>query len=248
MLTYKKLYQRVRESTGLDVLTPGTVQAIVENCDADLTGRGYRDFIEVTLEPFREKREDETEKEYEKAKLLMYEDHGYGLYSFNIPEDMRRILYLKVATEYKMLHGLRLSITSDRINNIIVDNKELRSAFTNIEQGLLFYTNNNKVYFETRDRQAGLISVRFGYDKKIMVPSEPKIEDFETTVIPIRQEFEDAIVLYGIYQIYLRYGKEIEKIQLALNNYKYFVEDMVSTLAHEDDYDREQGTKVLEHM
>ena len=117
-----------------------------------------------------------------------------------------------------------------------------------IEQQVLFYTNNNKVYFETRDRNANLKTVRLGYDKKIVIPSEPKVEEYETTIIPIRQEFEDAIVLYGIYQIYLRYGKEIERIQLALNNYKYFVEDMVSTLAHEDDYDREQGTKVLEHM
>lgn len=248
MLTYKKLYQRVRESTGLDVLTPGTMQAIVENCDADLTGRGYRDFLEVTLEPERDKREDETEKEYEEAKKLMYHSHGYGLYSFDIPEDMRRILYLKVATEYKMLQGLRLSINSDRVNNIIVEKGKLRTAFTNIEQELIFYTNNNKVYFETRDRQVDLTDIRFGYDKKIMVPDEPKLEDYETTVIPIRREFEDAIVLYGIYQVYLRYGKEVERIQLSLNNYKYYVEDIVSTLAHEDDYDREQGTKVLEHM
>lgn len=248
MLTYKKLYQRVRESTGLDVLTPGTVQSIIENCDADLTGRGYRDFIEVTLEPIRAKREDETEKEFEEALKLMYEDHGYGLYSFDLPKDLRRILYLKVATDYKMYQGLRLSITSDRINNRILEGGILRSAFTNIEQGLLFYTNNGKVFFELRDRQADVVTVKFGYDKKIMVPEEPKVEDFEITEIPIRQEFEDAIVLYGIYQVYLRYGKEIEKIQLALNNYKYFVEDMVSTLAHEDDYDREQGTKVLEHM
>lgn len=248
MLTYKKLYQRVRESTGLDVLTPGTMQAIVENCDADLTGRGYRDFLEVTLEPERDKREDETEKEYEEAKKLMYHSHGYGLYSFDIPEDMRRILYLKVATEYKMLQGLRLSINSDRVNNIIVEKGQLRTAFTNIEQELIFYTNNNKVYFETRDRQADLTDIRFGYDKKIMVPDEPKLEDYETTVIPIRREFEDAIVLYGIYQVYLRYGKEVERIQLSLNNYKYYVEDIVATLAHEDDYDREQGTKVLEHM
>ena len=248
MLTYKKLYQRVRESTGLDILTPGTMQAIVENCDADLTGRGYRDFLEVTLEPERDKREDETEKEYEEAKKLMYHSHGYGLYSFDIPEDMRRILYLKVATEFKMLQGLRLSINSDRVNNIIVDKGKLRTAFTNIEQELIFYTNNNKVYFETRDRQAELTDIRFGYDKKIMVPDEPKLEDYETTVIPIRREFEDAIVLYGIYQVYLRYGKEVERIQLSLNNYKYYVEDIVATLAHEDDYDREQGTKVLEHM
>ena len=110
MLTYKKLYQRVRESTGLDVLTPGTMQAIVENCDADLTGRGYRDFIEVTLEPERDKREDETEKEYEEAKKLMYHSHGYGLYSFDIPEesikelDLITKIYLneKLEKEYKL--------------------------------------------------------------------------------------------------------------------------------------------------
>lgn len=248
MLTYKRLYQRVRESTGLDVLTPGTMQAIVENCDADLTGRGYRDFIEVTIEPLRDKHEDETNEEYEEAKKWMYENHGEGLYSFNTPKDLRRLLYLKVATESRMLQGLRLSINSDRINNVVVGDGELRSSFVNIEQQVLFYTNNNKVYFETRDRNANLKTVRLGYDKKIIIPSEPKVEEYETTIIPIRQEFEDAIVLYGIYQIYLRYGKEIERIQLALNNYKYFVEDMVSTLAHEDDYDREQGTKVLEHM
>lgn len=248
MLTYKKLYQRIRESTGLDVLTPGTIQTIIENCDADLTGRGYRDFIEVSLEPLREKREDETDKEYEEAKKLMYTDEGYGLYSFDIPEDMRRILYLKVANDYRMLQGYRLSITDDRVNSIIVDSKELRTSFVNIEQQLIFYTNNNKVYFEMRDRSCNVIHVRLGYDKKILVPEEPKVEDFDRTIIPIRREFEDAIVLYGIYQIYLRYGKEVERIQLSLNNYKYFVEDTVSTLAHEDDYDREQGTKVLEHM
>lgn len=248
MMTYKKLYQRVRESTGLDVLTSGTIQTIIENCDADLTGRGYRDFVEINLVPFRKQEENESDKDYEEAKKLMYTDEGYGLYSFDIPEDMRRILYLKVANEYKLLQGYRLSITDDRVNNHIVENHVLRSAFTNIEQQLIFYTNNNKVYFELRDRSCPAMIVRFGYDKKIIVPDEPKVEKYETTIIPIRKEFEDAIVLYGIYHVYNRYGKEIERIQMALNNYKYYVEDIVATLAHEDDYDREQGTKVLEHM
>ena len=109
-------------------------------------------------------------------------------------------------------------------------------------------SNNGKVWFELRDRPTKVQAVRFGYDRKIIVPDEPKVKDFETTEIPIRREFEDAMVLYGIYHVFNRYSKELEKIQMALNNYKYFVEDMVATLAHEDDYDREQGTKVLEHM
>jgi hypothetical protein len=248
MLTYHKLYRRIRESTGLDVLTPGTMQSIIENCDADLTGRGYRDFVEISLEPQREKKDTETDEEYEEAKKFMYESHGYGLYSFAIPEDMRRILYLKVAHQYRMLQGLRLSINSDRINNIVMGENILRTAFTDIEQQLIYYTNNGRVWFELRDRPAKIQVVRFGYDRKILIPEEPSVKNYDTTVIPIRREFEDAMVLYGIYHVFNRYSKELEKIQMALNNYKYFVEDMVATLAHEDDYDREQGTKVLEHM
>ena len=134
MLTYHKLYRRVRESTGLDVLTAGTIQSIIENCDADLTSRGYRDFTEIALEPLRDKKPTETDEEYAEARKLMYESHGYGLYSFDIPQDMRRILYLKVAHQYRMLQGLRLSINSDRINNIILGEGQLRTAFTDIEQ------------------------------------------------------------------------------------------------------------------
>ena len=248
MLTYHKLYRRIRESTGLDVLTPGTMQSIIENCEADLTGRGYRDFIEIQLVPLRDQLPDETDEEYTEAKKLMYESHGWGLYSFDIPEDLRRILYLKVAHNYRMLQGLRLSINSDRVNNIICGEGLLRSAFTNIEQQLIYYTNNGKVWFELRNRTEEVKDVRFGYDKKIMIPDEPEVKYYDTTVIPIRREFEDALVLYGIYHVLNRYSKELEKIQMALNNYKYYVEDIVATLAHEDDYDREQGTKVLEHM
>lgn len=225
--TYGKLYRRIRESTGLDVLTPGTMQAIVENSMADLASRGYRDFVEVSIEA---------------------ENLGDGLYCFALPEDLRRILYLKVAANGIMYKGLRLSVTDDRINNIITSDKNLRTSFVNIEQGLIFYTNNDKVYFELRDRNAELIDVRFGYDKKITVPTEPDVKDYDEAVINVRREYEDAIVLYGIYQIYNRYGKEFERIQMALNNYKYYVEDITATVAHEDDYDREQGTKILEHM
>lgn len=225
--TYGKLYRRIRESTGLDVLTPGTMQAIVENSMADLSSRGYRDFIEVSITP---------------------EKLGDGLYSFDIPDNLRRILYLKVGTKGTMLQGLRLSITDDRVNNIVTSEGHLRTAFTNIEQGLIFYTNNNKVFFELRDRNIEIVDVRFGYDKKITVPNEPDVKNYDEAIIDVRREYEDAIVLYGIYQIYNRYGKEFERIQMALNNYKYFVEDITSTVAHEDDYDREQGTKILEHM
>lgn len=50
-MTYKKLYQRIRESTGLDVLTENVLQTIIENCFADITSRGYREFGEASYLP-----------------------------------------------------------------------------------------------------------------------------------------------------------------------------------------------------
>ena len=51
MMTYKKLYHRIRESTGLDVLTENVLQTIIENCFADITSRGYREFGEQIYKP-----------------------------------------------------------------------------------------------------------------------------------------------------------------------------------------------------
>jgi hypothetical protein len=52
----------------------------------------------------------------------------------------------------------------------------------------------------------------------------------------IREEFEDAVVLYCVYFFYQRYLKEDTKVQVALNNYKYLVEDLLHELAYEDTY------------
>ena len=42
-------YERVLETTGLDVMTLGSLKASIKNCMADLTSRGYRVFKEKTL-------------------------------------------------------------------------------------------------------------------------------------------------------------------------------------------------------
>lgn len=42
-------YERVLETTGLDVMTLGSLKAAIKNCMADLTSRGYRVFKEKNL-------------------------------------------------------------------------------------------------------------------------------------------------------------------------------------------------------
>ena len=42
---------------------------------------------------------------------------------------------------------------------------------------------------------------------------------------------EDALVFYAAYFYYSRFIKDVEKIQLYLNNYKYYVEDITHELA-----------------
>ena len=46
---------------------------------------------------------------------------------------------------------------------------------------------------------------------------------FTKVVFVIRKEFEDAIVLYGIYFLLVRYSKDTDRVQIALNNYKYYI-------------------------
>ena len=100
MMTYKKLYHRIRESTGLDVLTENVLQTIIENCFADITSRGYREFGEQIYIPEKETEED-----------MVFESLGQGLYCIDIPEDYRRTLHLsyRFQLQYCLLsHQLKL--------------------------------------------------------------------------------------------------------------------------------------------
>ena len=88
-MTYKKLYHRIRESSGLDVLTENVLQTIIENCFADITSRGYREFNEQTY--VRESEENP-----------VFEDLGEGLYKIHIPDDYRKTLHLKIVVNNKV--------------------------------------------------------------------------------------------------------------------------------------------------
>ena len=67
------------------------------------------------------------------------------------------------------------------------------------------------------------------------------VNELKSVDIPIREEFEDALVFYAAYFYYSRFIKDVEKIQLYLNNYKYYVEDITHELAYEDEFFEEDS-------
>lgn len=239
MMTYKKLYHRIRESTGLDVLTENVLQTIIENCFADITSRGYREFNEQL---YLEESDDEEQ--------LTFEDLGQGLYCITIPDDYRKTLHLKVVVNNKIYLGYRVALTDERVNSIVVGNekRKVRSNFAYLDKDVIFYTKDDKMFIETRFREKKVFQIRLGYDKRLIAPIQPSLKNYDTTEIKVRREFEDAIVLFGIYFLLQRYSKDTDKIQIALNNYKYYIEDLTYTLAYEDNYTDEDGIICLERV
>lgn len=239
MMTYKSLYHRIRESTGLDVLTENVIQTIIENCFADITSRGYREFNEQI---YIKEAVNEDDK--------VFESLGQGLYCIDIPEDYRKTLHLKVTVNNKVYLGYRLALTDERVNSIVVgnDKKDVRSNFAYIDKDVIFYTKGEKMYIECRFRDKEVYDIRLGYDMRLIAPKQPDLKKYDETEILCRREFEDAIVLYGIYFLLQRYSKDTDRIQMALNNYKYYVEDLTYTLAYEDNYTDEDGIICLERV
>ena len=80
--------------------------------------------------------------------------------------------------------------------------------------------------------------------RKITVPRTRYYE----AIINVRREYEDAIV----YMVYTKYiidmVKSLKEFKMALIIISTLLKILTATVAHEDDYDREQGTKILEHV
>ena len=289
-LTYKRLYHRIRESTGLDVLTENVLQTIIENCFADVTSRGYREFNEeVYYAPPKKFQEPYTQEDYDylEAKLQeetptftvkdlarydfnndhqitaedlatlqnwvnvqTYVDLDKGLFKIKIPYDYRKTLHLKVVVNNKVYRGERLALTDERVNSIVVEDwpKIVRSNFAYLDKDTIFYTKGDDMYIENRFRHKKPMQIRLGYDKRLIAPKQPTLKEYDTTVINVRREFEDALVLFGIFFLLQRYSKDTDRVQMALNNYKYYIEDLTYTLAYEDNYTDEDGTICLERV
>ena len=218
------LYERVIETTGLDVMTLGSIKAAIKNCIADLTSRGYRTFTEKTLKDFPNAYIDNT------------------MIELDMPKDVRKILYCKVFFNNNAVAAKRYSLSNKRVSCMYVNNK-FRSHLQQNEA--IFFVKGDKLIIEWHPAFGELTDINFGYYQKLEAPdfnSEVSdVQQLATVDIDIRPEFEDALVFYAAYFYYSRYVKDTDKINLYLSNYKYYVEDITHELAYEDEYFEEDS-------
>ena len=228
----RNLYERVVETTGLDIVSIGSLQAAVANCMADLTSRGYRTFKEINLDTITEDN-------------IVANELGY--FEAIIPTDeIRKVLYCKLFFPSRGVVAHRLSLSNPEIQKVWA-NGRFRTMLKGHEA--VFYIKDTHLIVEY-DYELGLAQdFSFAYYSRLIAPTISIIEGDEAkldnTIIDIRKEFEDALVFYACYFYYSRYVKDTEKIAMYLNQYKYFVEDITHELAYEDEYFEEDS--VVHH-
>lgn len=217
-------YERVIETTGLDVMTLPSIKAAIKNCMADLTSRGYRIFTEKQLKDFTNSYVDNT------------------MIEVDLPKNVRKILYCKVFFNNNAVSAKRYSLSNKRVSCMYINNKFRSHLQTN---EAIFFVKGDKLIIEWHPAFGDVTDISFGYYQKLEAPEfDADVSDIKNLIdveINIREEFEDALVFYAAYFYYSRYVKDTDKIQLYLSNYKYYVEDITHELAYEDEYFEEDA-------
>ena len=217
------LYTRVVETTGLDVITLDSLNTAVANCMADLTSRGYRTFAEKHLEDLN----------YKQNKNLI---------TFQQPSDVRKNLYIRLFLNNEAVVATRYSLSNKRVA-CKYEEGAFRSLLTKGQA--IYYVKGDTIVIEWDPRLGDIQDICYGYYQRLVAPKVDStiedIEQLETIEFDIREEFEDALVLYTAYFYYSRYIKDADKIQFYLSNYKYYVEDLTHELAYEDDFNEEDA-------
>lgn len=212
-------YERVIETTGLDVMTLPSIKAAIKNCMADLTSRGYRIFCEKQLKDFTNPYIDKT------------------MIEVDLPKNVRKILYCKVFFNNNAVGATRYSLSNKRVSCMYIEGK-FRSHLQSNEA--IFFVKGDKLIIEWHPAFGNVTDISFGYYEKLQAPDfnadVSDVQQLKDVTIDIREEFEDALVFYAAYFYYSRYVKDTDKIQLYLSNYKYYVEDITHELAYEDEF------------
>lgn len=212
-------YERVIETTGLDVMTLPSIKAAIKNCMADLTSRGYRIFCEKQLKDFTNPYIDKT------------------MIEVDLPKNVRKILYCKVFFNNNAIGATRYSLSNKRVSCMYINGK-FRSHLQSNQA--IFFVKGDKLIIEWHPAFGDVTDISFGYYQKLEAPEfnadVSDIQQLRDVTIDIREEFEDALIFYAAYFYYSRYVKDTDKIQLYLSNYKYYVEDITHELAYEDEF------------
>jgi hypothetical protein len=229
----KQLYDRVIETTGLEVLTIGSLQTAISNCMADLTSRGYRLYKEITLQNVEE--ED-----------IVVNEVGY--IEIKIPvSQVRKVLYTKIFLPQYGIVAKRYSLSNPNVQKNWFMGR-FRSWIGS--HRAIFYIKEDHLIIEYDMELNDIVDFKFGYYSRLVAPtltdSLSDEENLENIDIDIREEFEDALVFYAAYFYHSRFVKDTEKIQMYLNQYKWYVEDITHELAYEDEFFEEDSIVHVE--
>ena len=219
-LLMSDLKTRVQETTGLEVITLDSLNVAIRNAFADMTSRGYREFKEVILS--------DVDFSVLTPTKLVYE----------LPGDVRKILRVKAKRSSGVDSVARISLANPAIDaRVDHSSGEYCVDFTNIGSSSVYYIKNGVLYVEYPGGQPNITELNVQYYKKLTAPEWAKdIQDIDEIVIDIRTELFEALVFYCCYFYYLRFLKDPERIQQALSQYKYFMEDILYELNYEDSF------------
>ena len=231
MIKLYDLYTRIVETTGLDVMTLGSLYAAIANCMADLTSRGYKTFKELHLKDFKNVRD------------------NANFVEMDLPKDLRKVVYLRLFFPTGATLAQRWSLSNKRVACNYFNN-EFRSVLEPYQA--IYYTKGDKLYIEWHTSLGDTLEeVSFGYYQKLSMPSNfptnpDDVAKMEECYIDIREEFADALVFYAAYFYYARYVKDKEKIDHYLSQYKYYIEDITHELSYEDEFNEEDAVIKVE--
>lgn len=231
-----EFFERVVETTGLEVVTLPSLKTAIKNCMADLTSRGYRIFKELSLQ---ELIKDSSKEPYIDGTMI----------EVDMPKNVRKILYCKLFCNNYSVIAKRYSLSNKRVSCQFIRGK-FRSSLQSNEG--IFFVKGDRLVIEWHPALGDIKDVFFGFYEKLTPPeyddNVSDINQLKNVEIPIREEFDDALVFYAAYFYYSRYVKDTDKIQLYLSQYKYYVEDIIHELAYEDEYFEEDAVISTEDL
>ena len=226
------LKTNIEETLGLDVISLKALVVCVNNCIAILHSKEYRDFVEF---------------EYDI-------DTNQFPISFELPDDVKEILYVKVKSDNEVLNAKRMPIDSDLIQSRkYKDEYRMDTSFNH----LIYYGLKGQLTIDSPlDRsQKYYKKIFLGYYKQMSKVPLNITEDHlfgengqDKYEVAIREEFEDALTFYGLLFFANRFKFDREMIEGFNNTFRYFVEDMANQLDKEDRFYRESKVKDIRKL
>jgi hypothetical protein len=226
LLTLKR---RIQETLGQDVVSTLSLVTMVNNCTAVLQTKDYRQYEQLEITPNNDK----------------------WPYEFTLPTHpngasmIKRVLsvHLKNDVVFQRCQRISLADITKQVNN--------RGDFRVVNYNIpTYYIEGNTLYLDINaDAVDNVESITIGFYKTFQkLPMTIQDSELGETIIPIREEFEDAFVFYGLMFYSQRYKARPEMIKEYSDMFRFFLEDMAYQLDLEDQYFEQETSYTSEGL